>query len=113
MHTHFSLFEGDTNAFYDPGDDRNLSKVARGFIDGVLHHATEMAADTNQCVNSYKRLVMGFEAPVYVALARHNRSVLVNVPLIQLQKAEDRQRTSLNQRQQRQTRIKHSTYTNQ
>ena len=59
MHTHFSLFEGDTNAFYDPGDERNLSKVARGFIAGVLTHAREIAAVTNQWVNSYKRLVVG------------------------------------------------------
>ena len=64
MHTHLSLFEGDTNAFYDPGDDRNLSKVARGFIAGLLHHAREITAVTNQWVNSYKRLVVGFEAPV-------------------------------------------------
>src|SRR3546814_13871218 len=88
MHTHFSLFEGDTNAFYDPGDDRNLSKVARGFIAGVLHHANEMAAVTNQWVNSYKRLVMGFEAPVYVAWARNTRSVGVNVPPLKPGKAD-------------------------
>jgi len=88
MHTHFSLFEGDTNAFYDPGDERNLSKVARGFIAGVLHHAREIAAVTNQWVNSYKRLVMGFEAPIYVSWARNNRSVVVNVPPIKVGKAE-------------------------
>src|SRR5688572_31295562 len=70
MHTHFSLFEGDTNAFYDPGDERNLSKVARGFIAGVLTHAREIAAVTNQYVNSYKRLG-AFEAPVYVSWARN------------------------------------------
>ena len=88
MHTHFSLFEGDTNAFYDPGDDRNLSKVARGFIAGVLTHAREIAAVTNQWVNSYKRLVVGFEAPVYVSWARNNRSVVVNVPPIKVGKAD-------------------------
>ena len=80
MHTHFSLFEGDTNAFHDPGDEHNLSKVAKGFIAGLLRHAPEFAAVTNQWVNSYKRLVVGYEAPVYVAWARNNRSAVVNVP---------------------------------
>jgi glutamine synthetase len=80
MHTHFSLFEGDSNAFYDPDDDFNLSKVAKGFIAGLLAHAREITAVTNQWVNSYKRLVAGFEAPVYVAWARNNRSALVRVP---------------------------------
>ena len=87
MHTHFSLFEGDTNAFYDPGDDRNLSKVGRGFIAGVLTHAREIAAVTNQWVNSYKRLG-AFEAPVYVSWARNNRSVVVNVPPMKSGKAD-------------------------
>ena len=81
MHTHFSLFEGDTNAFHDPGDEHGLSKVAKGFIAGLLAHAPEITAVTNQVVNSYKRLVPGTsEAPVYVAWARNNRSVVVNVP---------------------------------
>ena len=80
MHTHFSLFEGDQNAFHDPGDEFNLSKVAKGFIAGLLRHARELTAVTNQWVNSYKRLVVGFEAPVYVAWARNNRSALVRVP---------------------------------
>jgi glutamine synthetase len=80
MHTHFSLFEGDTNAFHDPGDPYGLSKIARGFIAGVLRHAREISAVTNQWVNSYKRLVVGFEAPVYISWARNNRSVVVNVP---------------------------------
>src|SRR5438477_5712871 len=82
MHTHFSLFEGDTNAFYDPGDEYRLSKVAKGFIAGLLRHAREITAVTNQWVNSYKRLVVapGNEAPVYVAWARNNRSALVRVP---------------------------------
>src|SRR5206468_297484 len=80
MHTHFSLFEGDTNAFHDPGDEFGLSKVAKGFIAGLLAHAREITAITNQWVNSYKRLVVGFEAPVYVAWARNNRSALVRVP---------------------------------
>jgi glutamine synthetase len=88
MHTHLSLFEGDTNAFYDPGDERNLSKVARGFIAGLLRHAPEITAVTNQWVNSYKRLVSGFEAPIYTSWARNNRSVVVNVPPIKVGKAE-------------------------
>jgi glutamine synthetase len=80
MHTHFSLFEGDVNAFHDPGDEYGLSKVAKGFIAGLLAHAREITAVTNQWVNSYKRLVIGYEAPVYVSWARNNRSVVVNVP---------------------------------
>jgi glutamine synthetase len=80
MHTHFSLFEGDVNAFHDPGDEHALSKVAKGFIAGLLRHAPEITAVTNQWVNSYKRLVVGYEAPVYVAWARNNRSAVVNVP---------------------------------
>ena len=80
MHTHLSLFEGDENAFHDPGDEYGLSKIAKGFLAGVLTHAREITAVTNQWVNSYKRLVVGFEAPVYVAWARNNRSVVVNVP---------------------------------
>ena len=80
MHTHFSLFEGDVNAFHDPGDEHGLSKVAKGFIAGLLRHAPEITAVTNQWVNSYKRLVPGYEAPVYVSWARNNASVIVNVP---------------------------------
>ena len=81
MHTHLSLFEGDVNAFHDPGDPYKLSKVAKGFIAGLLHHAHEITAITNQTVNSYKRLIPGFEAPVYVSWARNNRSALVRVPI--------------------------------
>jgi glutamine synthetase len=88
MHTHFSLFEGDTNAFHDPGDEHGLSKVAKGFIAGLLRHAPEITAVTNQWVNSYKRLVVGFEAPVYISWARNNRSVIVNVPHSKRGKAE-------------------------
>ncbi len=80
MHTHFSLFEGDVNAFHDPGDEHGLSKVGKGFIAGLLRHAPEITAVTNQWVNSYKRLVVGYEAPVYMSWARNNRSVVVNVP---------------------------------
>ena len=81
MHTHFSLFEGDTNAFYDPADSQGLSKIARSFIAGLLFHAPAITAVTNQWVNSYKRLVAGYEAPVHVSWARNNRSALVRVPL--------------------------------
>src|SRR5213075_3098459 len=63
MHTHFSLFEGDVNAFHDPGDEHGLSKVAKGFIAGLLRHAPEITAVTNQWVNSYKRLNIRYEAP--------------------------------------------------
>ena len=81
MHTHLSLFEGDVNAFHEPGDPYGLSKVAYSFIAGLLRHAPEISAVTNQLVNSYKRLIMGYEAPVHVAWARNNRSALVRVPL--------------------------------
>jgi glutamine synthetase len=88
MHTHFSLFEGDVPAFYDPGDEHNLSKVGKGFIAGLLTHAREITAVTNQWVNSYKRLVVGYEAPVYVSWARNNRSALIRVPLAKRGKTE-------------------------
>jgi glutamine synthetase len=80
MHTHMSLFDGDSNAFYDDSDEYNLSSVARSFIAGVLTHAREVTAVTNQWVNSYKRLIVGYEAPVYISWARNNRSALVRVP---------------------------------
>jgi glutamine synthetase len=86
MHTHLSLFEGDQNAFHDSSDEYHLSKVAKAFIAGVLVHAREITAITNQWVNSYKRLVsqQGYpvtEAPVYVCWGRHNRSALIRVPM--------------------------------
>ena len=80
MHTHFSLFNEDTNAFYSDDDPFHLSAVGKGFIAGVLTHAREITAITNQWVNSYKRLVTGYEAPVYVSWARNNRSALIRVP---------------------------------
>jgi glutamine synthetase len=80
MHTHLSLFDGDANAFHDPDDPYRLSTVARQFTAGLLHHAREMTAVTCQWVNSYKRLVPGFEAPVYVSWGRHNRSSLIRIP---------------------------------
>ncbi len=81
MHTHFSLFEGERNAFFNPESPEELSPIAQAFIAGVLHHACEITAITNQWVNSYKRLVVGYEAPVYVSWARNNRSALVRVPI--------------------------------
>jgi glutamine synthetase len=90
MHTHFSLYEGEVNAFDDPGDEHGLSKAAKGFIAGLLRHAPEITAVTNQWVNSYKRLVVGYEAPVYVAWARNNRSAIVNVPRSKSNRADSR-----------------------
>jgi glutamine synthetase len=81
MHTHLSLFEGDVNAFHDPGDSHGLSKVGKCFIAGLLHHGREITAVTNQWVNSYKRLIAGYEAPVYICWARNNRSALVRLPV--------------------------------
>lgn len=79
MDTHISLYEGDRNAFYDPGQEANLSKTARSFIAGLLVHAREYTAVTNQWINSYKRLVPGFDAPVHVAWAQRSRSAMVRV----------------------------------
>jgi glutamine synthetase len=81
MHTHFSLIEGDTNAFYEAGAEFQLSKTARQFIAGILKHAPEFTAVTNQFVNSYKRLWGGGEAPSYLSWGHNNRSALVRVPL--------------------------------
>jgi glutamine synthetase len=81
MHVHQSLFQGDRNAFYDPSDPFNLSDLARHYIAGVMRHAPEITAVTNQWVNSYKRLVPGYEAPVYVSWARRNRSAMIRVPM--------------------------------
>ena len=81
MHTHLSLFRNGQNAFHDPGDPDGLSEVARAFIAGLLHHAREITAVTNQLVNSYKRINEGYEAPRYVSWARNNRSALVRVPI--------------------------------
>jgi glutamine synthetase len=81
MHTHQSLFRGDENAFFDSDDEYYLSQTGKGFIAGLLHHARELSALFAPSVNSYKRLVPGYEAPVYVAWSRRNRSALVRVPL--------------------------------
>ena len=80
MHTHLSLFEGDTNAFHDADDPAHLSVVGRQFIAGLLRHAAEITAVTNQWVNSYKRLIGGGEAPPYICWGSNNRSALVRVP---------------------------------
>jgi len=81
MHTHQSLFNEGRNAFFDAEDDWNLSAVGKSFIAGQLRHAREIAGVFAQWVNSYKRLVPGYEAPVYVAWSRRNRSALIRIPL--------------------------------
>ncbi|HZK31293.1 MAG TPA: glutamine synthetase family protein [Corynebacterium sp.] len=90
MHTHFSLFEGNTNAFHDPDDEISLSRTGRQFIAGILQHASEISAVTNQWVNSYKRLQFGSEAPTAATWGISNRSALVRVPTYRLNKAESR-----------------------
>lgn len=81
MHVHQSLFKNGRNAFFDGSDKYNLSGEAKSYIAGLLKHAPEFVCVTNQWVNSYKRLVPGYEAPVYIAWARRNRSALVRVPM--------------------------------
>jgi glutamine synthetase len=81
MHTHLSLFEGDRNAFFEAGAPYQLSKTARSFIAGVLVHAPEITAVTNQWVNSYKRLAGGAEAPAWICWGHNNRSALIRVPM--------------------------------
>ena len=86
MHTHQSLFsvkggKSESNAFFDKKDKYHLSKIARQFIAGLLRHSPEITSVTNQWVNSYKRLVPGYEAPVYICWAQMNRSALIRVPM--------------------------------
>jgi glutamine synthetase len=81
MHTHQSLFKGSANAFFEKKDKHHLSKAAKHFIAGLLKHAPEITSITNQWVNSYKRLVPGYEAPVYICWAQMNRSALIRVPM--------------------------------
>jgi glutamine synthetase len=81
MHVHQSLFQGERNAFYDAKDRYHLSDLAKHYIAGLMRHSPEIAAVTNQWVNSYKRLVPGYEAPVYVSWARRNRSTMIRVPM--------------------------------
>lgn len=80
MHCNLSLFKGQQNAFYDPSGDLEISETARQFIAGVLKHAPNFTAVTNPIVNSYKRLVPGYEAPCYVAWSASNRSPLIRIP---------------------------------
>jgi glutamine synthetase len=88
MHTHMSLFRDDANAFVDADRPSGLSETAEGFMAGLLKHAGEITAVTNQWVNSYKRLVTGYEAPVHVSWARNNRSALLRVPVVKPGKPE-------------------------
>jgi glutamine synthetase len=81
MHVHQSLFKGDRNAFFDQDEEYQLSELAKGYIAGLLRHAPEITSITNQWINSYKRLVPDYEAPVYITWARRNRSTLVRVPI--------------------------------
>ncbi|MGB9612899.1 MAG: glutamine synthetase family protein [Candidatus Margulisiibacteriota bacterium] len=83
MHTHQSLFKGNKNAFYDEKDKYHLSDVGKSYIAGVLKHAPEIIAILAPWVNSYKRLVPGYEAPVYIAWSRRNRSALIRVSMYQ------------------------------
>ena len=80
MHTNMSLFRDGKNVFYDPNDSRKLSKEAYAFIAGLLRHVRAMTAVTNPLVNSYKRLVPGYEAPCYLAWSASNRSALIRIP---------------------------------
>lgn len=88
MHTHMSLFKGKRNAFFDPKGQYNLSQNARYFIGGLLKYAPEFTAITCQWVNSYKRLVPGYEAPVYLSWAQRNRSDLIRIPMYKPGKEE-------------------------
>jgi glutamine synthetase len=81
MHTHQSLFKGDKNAFFDADDEQHLSADGKAYIAGLLKHAREICSLFAPNVNSYKRLVLGYEAPVYSAWSKRNRSALVRVPM--------------------------------
>ena len=81
MHVHQSLFKGDSNAFYDAGDEYHLSDTGKAYMAGLLYHARDICAVTNQWVNSYKRLSGGDEAPTYICWGHNNRSALVRVPM--------------------------------
>ena len=88
LHLHLSLFAGETNAFHEHGAEYGLSKIARGFIAGLLRHAGEITAVTNQWVNSYKRLVGGFDAPIFETWARNDQTALVRIPATKKGKIE-------------------------
>ncbi|MDP2912131.1 MAG: glutamine synthetase family protein [Candidatus Omnitrophota bacterium] len=81
MHVHQSLFKGDRNAFFEKGEKYHLSGICKAYTAGILKHAPEITAITSQWVNSYKRLVPGYEAPVYICWAQMNRSALVRIPM--------------------------------
>jgi len=80
MHVHQSLFKGNRNAFFDENDSYYLSEIAKHYVAGLLKHSPEIAAVVSQWVNSYKRLVPGYEAPVYLSWARRNRSDMIRIP---------------------------------
>lgn len=86
MHCHMSLFNGDKNLFFDKAGEYNLSELGRQFTAGILKHIKEFTLVTNQWVNSYKRLVPGYEAPVYISWGRRNRSSMVRVPMYRVGK---------------------------
>jgi len=88
MHTHLSLWQGERNAFVDTDDRYGLSQLAYHFIAGILHHAPEITVVTNQWVNSYRRLITGYEAPVHISWARNNRSALLRVPVVKSGKVD-------------------------
>lgn len=88
MHTHQSLFKGEHNAFFDSNDEYNLSKTARSYVAGLLKHVSEFCLVTNQWVNSYKRLVPGYEAPAYISWGRRNRSSLIRIPMYRVGREE-------------------------
>jgi glutamine synthetase len=88
MHTHMSLAKGGKNTFYDSKDKLHLSKTAKYFMAGVLKHTREICSVACQWVNSYKRLVPGYEAPVYISWAQRNRSALVRIPMYKPGKKE-------------------------
>lgn len=88
MHVHMSLFQNGRNAFFDSNDRYHLSPIAKHFIAGLMRHAREITLITNQWVNSYKRLVPGYEAPVYISWALRNRSDLIRIPMYKVGKEE-------------------------
>lgn len=88
LHLHLSLFEGESNAFHEMGAQYDLSNVAHSFIAGLLRHASEITAVTNQWVNSYKRLVGGFDAPIFETWARNDQTALVRIPAAKRGKSE-------------------------
>ena len=88
MHTHLSLFEGDTNAFYEAGAPYQLTKTGRQFVAGLLRHGAEITAVTNQWVNSYKRLWGGARRPEYITWGHNNRSALIRIPMYKPSKGQ-------------------------